>query len=630
MVFVSAFALAGAVGCGSGKGGGGGGAPGDMDGGGSTIGDDAGPLDDAPDTLGTLSAKLQVAMGVTVSNLTWTISNPTLLSADRTGSVDVSNSQDIQFVVGGLPAGSGYTITIAGMAEPGGMMCSGTAMFSIQQNETTAVDITLVCLSKEDAGDTGSVMVGCGTAIGPLCAAVTSLSASPSAVDIGGVVNLSATGIDAMGNTADVTLSWAVTGGAGGGTFGSPTGGSTTFTCTKAGPVTVTVTATTSPDASGCQGNTASVPITCEKNVVTAIVVSPHEHACALFADGTAQCWGANDLGQLGIGMMVGSSLSPAPVANLHNAKSLVAGNTHTCALLTDSTVQCWGELAMLGTGQSTGMDNCGFPCSLKPVQVPGLSGVTALAAGSTHTCALLSGGTVQCWGDNLSGELGDGTMNNALSPVAVAGLTGVKAISAGDSDTCALLSGGTVQCWGYNPSGQLGSGATGPDNCSGYPCSLKPVSVKGLSGVAAIVSGGSHSCALLSDRTVQCWGFNDVGELGNGSVATAMAPVAVSNLGNVLALGSGVYHSCAVVAGGTVQCWGDNSKGQFCNGTTTNATKPVAVSNLGGATVVSAGDYDTCALLPGNQVACCGINAKGQLGNGTVSNSPIPVPIGL
>jgi alpha-tubulin suppressor-like RCC1 family protein len=600
-----------------------------------SVPEDGGLLDDSAandeaSALGSVSAQLQLAPGVTISHLDWTVSNPALLSADRKGAVDVSASQNIQFVVGGLPPGSGYSIVVSGTTDQGALSCTGTASFSVTANATTSVSLTALCTGGGgDAGDSGSITIGGGTTIAPLCAAITALSASPSDVDVGGAIKLAASGIDANGNAADVVFSWTVTGGPGSGTFSSAAAASPTFTCTSVGSVSVTVAATT-PDGGQCMGNSSSVALSCQGKKVASITASPHDHVCALFPGGTAECWGGNAAGQLGNGKTE-SALTPVAVQNLTAATSIVAGNAHTCALLADGTVQCWGELAKLGTGLAGGLDDCGVPCSMKPVAVSGLAGVKAIAAGSTHTCALLSSGTVECWGDNVSGELGDGTMNSQLAPVPVQEMINATAISAGDSDTCALLAGGTVQCWGYNLSGQLGNGAIGPDNCGGYPCSLKPVTVLGLSGVRAIVSGGSHSCALLSDGAVQCWGFNDVGELGNGTQASSPKPVPVSNLGGtVLSLVSGVYHSCAVLSGGMVACWGDNRYGQFCNGNTMNATTPVAISNLAGATAVSLGNLDTCALMPGSKVVCCGANMQGQLGNGTVNSSPTPVVVGL
>ena len=162
------------------------------------------------------------------------------------------------------------------------------------------------------------------------------------------------------------------------------------------------------------------------------------------------------------------------------------------------------------------------------PVSVTGLTGATAIAAGQYHTCALITGGTVQCWGHNAHGELGTGTNNDSNVPVTVTGLTGATAIAAGQDHTCALISGGTVQCWGHNHYGQLGNGNI--NNSPPYG-SYVPVNVFGLTGVTAITAGADHTCALLSGGTVQCWGYNLYGQLGNGSPYPAIVPVSVSGL---------------------------------------------------------------------------------------------------
>jgi hypothetical protein len=156
---------------------------------------------------------------------------------------------------------------------------------------------------------------------------------------------------------------------------------------------------------------------------------------------------------------------------------------------------------------------------------VPANSTVSPVSAGRDHTCALLSGGTVKCWGWNSYGQLGDGTTTASSTPVALSGLTGLSAISAGAYHTCALLSGGTVECWGWNAYGQLGDGTT---NFFGE---TTPVAVSGLSGASAISAGGDHTCAVLRGATVKCWGYNNYGQLGDGTTTDSPTPVTVRGL---------------------------------------------------------------------------------------------------
>src|SRR5213596_3433670 len=298
---------------------------------------------------------------------------------------------------------------------------------------------------------------------------------------------------------------------------------------------------------------------------------------------------------------------------------AVAAGGLHTCMRLPDGTVQCWGRnnFGQLGNGDGS------LTSSSVPVAVRGLTTATRVVTGDAHTCALLGDGTVQCWGVGDSGQRGDGTFNNISTvPVAVVGLTNAVAVAARGYHSCALLGDGTVRCWGRNVDGQLGDG-TVADPATGPPGSSTPVQVSGITGAAAVIAGGYHTCALFADGTAQCWGRNHDGQLGDGTFTRSSTPVRVGGLTGAAAVTGGFYHTCALLGDGTVQCWGQNYEGQLGNGLVGGvSTTPALVAGLANVSAVSGGYRHTCALLRDGTVQCWGRNVEGQLGDGTTTSS--------
>lgn len=302
----------------------------------------------------------------------------------------------------------------------------------------------------------------------------------------------------------------------------------------------------------------------------------------------------------------------------LTNIKAIAIGGSHSCALTEDGGVKCWGRnlAGQLGSGTL-------FEWS-RAVDVVGLgSDVVAITAGSNHTCALTTAGGVKCWGLGRFGQLGDGSGTDQPTPVDVAGLdSGVIAVAAGGLHTCALNAGG-VKCWGLNDNGQLGNGS---NISSGIP-----VDVPGLpSGVTAIAAGGLHTCALTAGG-VKCWGWNDYGQLGNDTFTSSNTPVDVVGLsGTVGIIAAGNAHTCAVSTGGALQCWGANAqRGQVGDGSTADRKTPTDVAGLAaGVSSVDGGGAHTCAVAAGGGAKCWGGNAYGQLGDGTTTLHRTPVDV--
>ena len=325
-------------------------------------------------------------------------------------------------------------------------------------------------------------------------------------------------------------------------------------------------------------------------------------------------------------------TVSGAPVA-VPSAVPIAPGAYHSCALIVTGGVQCWGrnDIGEIGDGTTSGRS---FPAA-----VVGLgSGVNAVTSGSFHTCALMANGGAKCWGSGLSGALGDGTtVQVAATPVNVQGFPGeaagsLTAIAAGYEHTCAIASDTRVWCWGKNDVGQLGSATSPGANAPvGTPVVTGPAPNNAyLMGSIALAMGQNHGCALSTSGGVKCWGDNQVGQIGNGSVNPMSFPADVVGLASgVRAIAANGYHSCALTAAGGVKCWGRNADGRLGDGTTTDRRTPVDVVGLSsGVTAIAVGGNNSCALLATGNVLCWGGNGHGQLGDGTTTDRILPVKV--
>ena len=307
------------------------------------------------------------------------------------------------------------------------------------------------------------------------------------------------------------------------------------------------------------------------------------------------------------------SAPPPPPTAATYTQVS--AGAYHTCALVLGGQVACWGfeSDGQLGNGviADEGVAT--------PILVQGITNATQISAGGFHTCALLSDHTIKCWGYNNVGQLGNGSLDDSATPVLVSGITDATQVSAGYSHTCAVLSNGTVKCWGDNGNDALGENASGDHSAT-------PV-LQGVADATQVTAGYRNTCALIS-TSVECWGSDFYGQLGDGGWTDSKDPVPVATIGPATQISSDMDTTCALQIDHTIYCWGINDSGELGNGTFGTGPDPVQVSNISTATQVAAGNMHVCAVLSDNTTDCWGDNTHGELGDESQTDRDTPVAV--
>jgi len=338
----------------------------------------------------------------------------------------------------------------------------------------------------------------------------------------------------------------------------------------------------------------------CAPGVGTKLVGgSGSQHTCALLANGALECWGSNERNGLGLGTGIALSL-PVVVAGAGQAATAAVGDAYTCLASASGETHCWGHRWGAPNQVDGGPDpsmppNPWSPAGLRPARV--------IAGGSHQTCVIATDATVQCWGDTPDAET-------------VPGLSGVTALGLGYRHACAVLADGGVACWGDTDQAQLGNPV--------LPIVAgQPARVSGVNGATALAAGGYFTCALLAGGTVRCWGDNLRGQLGADTGAqTSATPVDVQGIAGATAIAAAGFSTCAIVSG-QVLCWGAtlDEAGAY-------SSVPRVVAGVSGASAIAAGDDNMCAVVDTGAVVCWGNNVAGELGQGSAGGFFGPVAV--
>jgi len=357
-------------------------------------------------------------------------------------------------------------------------------------------------------------------------------------------------------------------------------------------------------------------PFVADSDGVALQVSGRGDHTCIVLFSGKIRCWGFNEDGELGDGQSGANRISFVPVStsDISAAASVHTSPFHTCSRLRDGRVFCWGSNAFNEISSSV-------VNSTVPVELTAMSGASDIHLTLGVTCATVTNNMLSCRGDSTNAIA---SYNN----------TEVASVGAGLDHGCVVVPGGTASCFASNlvtgnASGQVGNGTILPV--------LGPAAVQNISTATSIAVGANHSCALLTDHTIQCWGSNGQSQIGDNTGVTRPSPITVGTITDAMAIAVGTNHNCALLQTGQVRCWGSNAAGQLGNGSNdASSGNPSLVIGITNAVSISAGEAHSCAVLANGRVMCWGSNAYGQLGSGLapgngsgdLNSSNVPVPV--
>jgi alpha-tubulin suppressor-like RCC1 family protein len=382
------------------------------------------------------------------------------------------------------------------------------------------------------------------------------------------------------------------------------------------------------PILHGCgDSREPTAPVTATAAAASALAFSAltagtgDNQTCGITTSSRLYCWGYNSLGSVGDGT-TSKRLKPVPIGGVLRFRQVNAGYGHVCAVTTDSRAYCWGINTFyssvggqLGDGTLTNRRS--------PVAVLGGHAFRQVSTGFHHSCGVTTDDRAWCWGANVNGQLGDGTMTQRLTPVAVAGTLRFREVAAGSGHTCGITTDDRAYCWGSNNDGQIGDGGSRIER------RLTPTPVAGDRRYRQVDAGAGHTCALTVSGRAYCWGLNRDGDIGDGKTnLRRFLPKAVAGGLSFSTIAAGFSGTCGTTTADRAYCWGQNQAGGVGDGTLTDRFVPTPVAGGHKFTQMTSGLVHTCARTPEGAGFCWGDNFGGALGDGTETDRLQPKAI--